>query len=183
MVMDMELSGKNKIYLRLSFYTILFMLVYVILTFYLYSNNIMLRNKPNILISFIIVALIVFSLFQSVITKFKNSNIKLIIGIVIIFGITGMMAFTNNYIINKYLDKEVVENYNGDNYIVKIIGDDKYYYKVYSDFLKSKYASFSIEEKEIQDGDIKYVYKTVTSYNEKGQISDIKTEGGVGETK
>ena len=32
-----------------------------------------------------------------------------------------MMAFTNNYIINKYLDKEVVENYNGDNYIVKII--------------------------------------------------------------
>lgn len=181
MVMDMELNGKNKLYLRLSFYTILFMLVYVILTFYLYSNNMMLRNKPNILISFIIIALVVFSIFQKIVTRFKNSNVKLALGIIIVFCITGMMAFTNNFIINKYLDKEVVEEYKGDSYIVKMIGDDKYYYKVYSDFIKSKYASFSIDEKELNDEDIKYVIKTITYYNDKGQISNIKTEGGVGE--
>ena len=181
MVMDMESNGKNKFYLRLSFYTILFMLVYVILVFYLYNNNMMLRNKPNILISFIILSLIVFSIFQFIVGKFKNNNIKLVLGIGVVIFITCMLAFTNNIIIDKYLDKEVIEDYNGNQYLIKEYGDDKYYYNIYSEFIKSRYASFSINEKELIDGDYKYVIKTITTYNEKGQISNIKTEGGTGE--
>ena len=76
---------------------------------------------------------------------------------------------------NRFLDddyKKLLESYKDT---------DEYYYNVYSDFLKSRYADFSINEKELVDGDIKYVIKTITTYNDKGQISDIKTEGGIGD--
>ena len=48
----MEQNGKNRFYLRLSFYTIICTAIYVALVIYMYSHNMLLRNRPNIIISF-----------------------------------------------------------------------------------------------------------------------------------
>lgn len=177
MVKDMEQSGNTKFYLRLSFYTIIGMLAYVALIIYLFNNNLMLRNMVNIQVSIILLVLIGFSIFQNIIIKNKNNNIKLAVCLTLLVIIFGATAFGNNVIITKYLEKETIEEYNGEKYITKKIDNETYYYKIYSNLLKAKLASFSISKKEVPEDGYTYEFVTRTVYNDKGQIVEVITEG------
>jgi hypothetical protein len=174
MVMVMESNGSTKFYLRLSFYTIIGMLVYVGLVLYLFNSNMMLRNDVNINISIILLIMIGFSIFQNIVIKNKNNNIKLAICLTLLVIFFGATAYSNNLIIKTYLSNEEVETYNGEQYIVTKINEEKYYYKIYSPFLKSKQANFSISKKVIDDN---YEISTITYFDDKGQIKEVRTEG------
>ena len=173
----MEQNGKSKFYLKLSFYTILGMLIYVALVLYLFSHDMILRNRANINISIILLVMIAFSFFQNIIIKNKDNNIKLVIALAVLVVIFGATAYSNNIIINKYLEKEAIEIVDGNEYVTKKIGEDTYYYKVYSGYIKATKPGFSISNKVIDDGDYKYEYVTKTIYDNKGQIVEIRTEG------
>lgn len=177
MVKDMERSGNTKFYLRLSFYTIIGMLIYVGLVIYLFNNNMMLRNRANIYVSIVVIVLVAFSIFQNIIIKNKNNNIKLAICLTLLVIIFGATVFGNNIIISKYLEKEIVETYDGEKYIVKTMEGEKYYYKIYSNYLKSTKAKFSIRIKNIDEGGYIYEMRTITVFDDKGQIVEVKTEG------
>ena len=174
MVTDMESSGSTRFYLRLSFYTILGMLVYVGLVLYLFNHNMMLRNSANINISIILIILVGFSIFQNIVIKNKNNNIKLAVCLTLLVIFFGATAYSNNMVIKTYLANEEVETYNGEQYIIKKINDDTYYYKIYSKYLKSKQAQFSISKKVVDDN---YQFLTITYFDDKGQIKEVKTEG------
>ena len=177
MVKDMEQNGSTKFYLRLSFYTIIGMFIYIGLVLYLFNNNMMLRNKANIFLSIILIILVGFSLFQNIIIKNKNNNIKLAICLMILIIVFGITAYSNNIIINKYLEKETIEKYKGEKYITYKLNNETYYYKIYSDYLRSKQALFSVSRKEIKEEGYTYVIDTITVFDDKGQIVEVKTEG------
>ena len=105
----------------------------------------------------------------------QNLKIHTFVAIlVIVFGIT---AYSNNIIINKYLEKETIEEYKGEKYITYKLNNETYYYKIYSDYLRSKQALFSVSRKEIKEEGYTYVIDTITVFDDKGQIVEVKTEG------
>ena len=178
----MEQSGKNKFYLRLSFYTILCTIIYAVLVIFLYSNHLLLRNRVNIIISFIIIILVSFSIFQSVVTKIKGNKVKLIVTIIVFLIIFASTLLGNKYIIDNYLSKEDLKEYNGEQYLIMQKDKETYYYKIYSDFLRGSAPKYSMSEMSFVDGDVKYIATTIVEFDKNGSVlkttTDSRTESG-----
>ena len=178
----MEQNGKNRFYLRLSFYTIICTAIYVALVIYMYSHNMLLRNRPNIIISFIIIILVGFSIFQNIVTKTKGNNIKMIILAVLFVLVFAITNLGNKYIIDNVLSKEVIKEFGGENYIVMKKESEEYYFKIYSDYVRGSIPKYSISYNTIYDGEVKYVTTTVVEFSDNGSVintvSDSKIESG-----
>ncbi len=179
----MEQNGKSKFYLRLSFYTILCTIVYAILVIFLFSRHILLRNKVNIIISFIIIVLVGFSIFQNIVTKSKGNNLKLIIMILLFVMIFGLTGVGNKLFIDHFVSDEIIKKYRGDEYIVVEKGSEEYYFRIYSDLIRSSIPKYSISEHSFEDDGVKYVTSTVVEFDNNGSVantsSDTNVERGV----
>ena len=177
----MEQSGKNKFYLRLSFYTIICTIVYAILVIYLYSNHLLLRTRVNIVISFLIIILVGFSVFQNIITKTKG-NAKLIAVLIIFLLIFGTTVLSNKYVIDNYLSREDIKEYKGEKYITVQKNNETYYFVIYSDLIRASVPKYSVSEKVFEDGDVRYITSTIVEFDKNGSVkstnSDTRTESG-----
>ena len=172
----MEQNGKSKFYLRLSFYTIICTIVYAVLVIFLFSRHVLLRNKVNIIISFIIIILVGFSIFQNIVTKAKGNNIKLIIMLLLFIMIFGLTGLGNKLFIDNFLSKEEIKEYNGEQYIVIPKGSETYYFEIYSDYIRSSVPKYSISEHPFEDGDLKYVSLTVVEFDGNGNVINTNTD-------
>ena len=179
----MEQNGKNKFYLRLSFYTIICTVIYAALVIFMYSHNMLLRNKPNIIISFIILILVGFSIFQNIVTKTKGNNIKMIILAVLFVLVFAITNLGNKYIIDNMLSKEVIKEFGGEKYIVMQKETEEYYFKIYSDYVRGSIPKYSISHNIIYDKEVKYITTTVVEFSDNGSVinttSDSRVESGV----
>jgi len=145
----------------------------------MYSKNLLLRNKVNIIISFIIIILIGFSIFQNIVLKTKGNNIKLVIMLLLFLIIFGLTGIGNKYIIDNLLSKEKIKKYNNEEYIVVEKGSEEYYFKIYSDYIKASKPKYSISETVFKDGDIEYRTKTIVEFDNKGNVINTTSESDV----
>ena len=178
----MAQNGKNKLYFRLSFYTIICTLVYAVLVVYLSSNHMLLRNKVNIIISFIIIILVAVSIFQNIVTKTKGNSIKLIIMAIIFLLAFSLTSLGNKYIIDNFLVKEDIREYNGEKYIIAQKGNETYYFKLYSEYVRSSVPKYSMSEMTFEDDGVKYITTNIVEFDRNGSLinttSDTRTESG-----
>ena len=178
----MEQNGKNKFYLRLSFYTIICTVIYAALVIFMYSHHMLLRNRPNIIISFIILIFVGLSIFQNIVTKTKGNNIKMIILAILFVLVFAVTNLGNKYIIDNMLSKEVIKEYGGEKYIVMKKESEEYYFKIYSDYVRGSIPKYSLSYNTLTDGDVKYITTTIVEFSDNGSVlntvSDSKIESG-----